>query len=793
VADELKFFGWERSGVYGLATGTLQDGRMAALLPLTIADRDNPANASMQNAEFLIAGPKDAGGLRKSAVGKRYPSNGTMTAETTKLAYVELKAPDLPWRYTPQLANVDALRPWIVLVVGTEAEITLGTGGTIACAQSVAQAHPLADSARWAHIQEENGKTIARLISPRVLQPETPYIAAIVPAFNDAGAPRWAGSGFTAPAYDLWRFHTGESGDFESLAGALQPGQADPSTGRAPVTYPRIPPAPELSIRGAIAPLFGVDASLPANVAADMAVLATTLTDPKNRPIVGLPLYGSEWVANPASTTWGGSLKVDPRHRGVAGLGMKAGVDLQDSLMDAATAQAGALGEAAQRIKQLTFGLAAARSLWTRRLPSDAMQRLQIYGPSMSRMLTADGPVIDRVAGDGRPLAKNLFSSAARRVLRRGPARTELAVAGATSPAAVLAAANTCPPPPPRVPAGVMHTDDLAASLGKTRLEEVLETFTGKGRPQTDGGGEGEADEGAKILLDEIRPAFEMPPCQPVDLQQVEQVLTAAIDPTVDMPIAAVRVVDTIGGLGANPLKPIEVCVGLDFPLWTYVRDHAADWLLPGVNELKENAVAAFESNPVFVDAFLTGLNTQIIAELRWRNIPLSTGCTPVRMFWGPIDANGTRHPDIHGIKTWAANSALGAVSHGVGASAGSDVILVMRTDLFRRYPKTLVYLVPAPLAAQQPDWNADPSFAARVLPTFQGQVADDIVFFRFDMSPENARKHWVVLEEPPIGITFRSDKAVGGGVTDGAAFAVATIDQTTRVLISGPTLIPQN
>jgi hypothetical protein len=793
VADPLKFFGWERSGVYALATGNLQDGRMAAQLPLTIADRDHPANASTQSAEFLIAGPKDAGGLRKSAIGKRYPSNGTMTAETTKLAYVELKAPDLPWRYTPQANVDDALKPWIVLVVGTESEITFGTGGTIACADAVAAAHPLTQSARWAHIQEEGGRTIARLISPRALQPDTPYIAAIVPAFTDAGTPRWAASGFTAPAYDSWRFHTGESGDFESLAGALQPGQADPSTGRAPITYPRLQPAPELSIRGAIAPLFGVDAALPANVAADMGVLSTPLTDPRNRPIVGLPLYGSEWVASPAQTAWGGSLKVDPRHRGVAGLGMKAGVDLQDSLMDAATTQAGALGEAAQRIKQLTFGLAAARSLWTRRLPSDPMQRLQIYGPSMSRMLTADGPVIDRVAGDGRPLAKNLFSSAARRVLRRGPARTELAAPGATTPAAVLAAANMCPPAPPRVPGGLMHTDDLAASLGKQRLEDVLETFTGKEAPRGDRGGDREADEGATILLDELRTSYEMAPCQPADLQKVEQVLTAAIDPTVDMPIAAVRIVDTIGGLGANPLKPIEVCVGLDFPLWTYVRDHAADWLLPGVNELKDNAVAAFESNPVFVDAFLTGLNTQIISELRWRNIPLSTGCTPVRMFWGPIDANGTRQPDIHGIKTWPSNSTLGDVSHGVGASAGSDVILVMRTDLFRRYPKTLVYLVPAPIAAQQPDWNADPSFAARILPTFQGQVADDIVFFRFDMAPEDARKHWVVLEEPPIGITFRSDKAVGAGVADGAAFAIATIDQTTRVLISGPTLIPQN
>lgn len=791
MADELSFFGWERSAVYDLAAGALQDGRLPAQLPLTLADRETPANKVTQNAEFLLAGPKDVSGLRKSAIARRYPPPGYTKAETTKMAYVEFTAPDLPWRYTPQTTNNDALRPWMVLIVGTEAEISLATGGAITCSDAVAVAHPLAQSARWAHIQEQNGKTIARLLSPRPLQPDTAYIAAIVPAFNDAGANRWSASGFTLPAYDVWRFHTSEAGDFESLAGALMPGKADPSTGRAPVGYPRVPAAPPLSIRGAIAPLFGTDAALPANVAADVVVLRTPLTDPRNRPILGLPVYGSEWTPNAGASAWGGSLNGDPRHRGVAGLGMKAAVELQDQLMDAATAQAGALSEAAQRVRQLTFGLMAARSLWRRRLPSDPMQRLELYGPSMSRMLTSSGTVLEQVAGEGRPLAENLFSTAARRALRRGPARTELAAPNAALPGPILAAANTCPLGPPRAPAGLPHVDGLSGALGLARLEDVLRTAGEK--PRVDrSSGTGEVDEGRRFLAEEISREYEMPPCRPVNLVALEQKLSTAVDPTVALPVAAGRVLDTIGGLGANPLKPIEVCIGLDFPIWTWMRDHAADWLLPGVNELKENAVAAFESNPVFVDAFLTGFNTQVISELRWRNIPLATGCTPVRMFWGPIDGQGKRQPDINGIGTWGAGSKLGDTSHGVGAAAGSDVILVFRTDLFRRYPKTLIYLAPPVMNGANHDWNADPTMTNRVLPSFQGQVADDIVFFRFDVSAANARKHWVVLEEPPIGITFRSDKAVGGGVTDGANFAIATIDQTTRVLIAGPALIPE-
>jgi hypothetical protein len=36
--------------------------------------------------------------------------------------------------------------------------------------------------------------------------------------------------------------------------------------------------------------------------------------------------------------------------------------------------------------------------------------------------------------------------------------------------------------------------------------------------------------------------------------------------------------------------------------------------------------VIALQSDPIFIDAYLAGLNTQLLAELRWRNIPSATG-----------------------------------------------------------------------------------------------------------------------------------------------------------------------
>src|SRR5262249_26583682 len=54
-------------------------------------------------------------------------------------------------------------------------------------------------------------------------------------------------------------------------------------------------------------------------------------------------------------------------------------------------------------------------------------------------------------------------------------------------------------------------------------------------------------------------------PCRPVDLGQLEPILTAAIDPTADGALVKDRVLDGIDGLGAQPLAVTEICPGLDY------------------------------------------------------------------------------------------------------------------------------------------------------------------------------------------------------------------------------------
>jgi hypothetical protein len=252
-------------------------------------------------------------------------------------------------------------------------------------------------------------------------------------------------------------------------------------------------------------------------------------------------------------------------------------------------------------------------------------------------------------------------------------------------------------------------------------------------------------------------------------------------------------VLDTLDGI--DDVGPPEIEPGVDMPTWRLLRDQHPDWLLPGVGLLEKDGVYAFESNPTFVDAFLLGLNTQALGELRWRNLSIATGSTPLRMFWGRVDVSDhddeRRIDDIVGVGDWT-DTPLGDGGHRPPDATGGNLVLVIRSELFRRYPETLVSAVPAHLDGDgQPDFDPDHApddTVARSWPIFQGTITDDVTFFGFDLAADDVRRHWIVLEEPPAGYRFRSD--LSGPAADGADFARLRLNDPTRVLISGAQLL---
>jgi hypothetical protein len=874
MADELIFFGWDRAA--GALAAAQQGGRLRATLNLEVTG-DHPGQQDAAALTFEFLGTPDVTGLLPGAITHVSPAPGSTNGEETMCPYVELAAPDLPWRYTPEPRSGDKWRPWLALIVGPADQMALQGRSEVVIGKSVLEKHPLREAAKWAHVQMTNplpptpAHTVSRLLSPYPLLPNTNYLAVVVPVFDSLGNLRWTSAAADAivPAYHSWRFRTGDAGDFKDLALRLKTRRIDDpllrALGRDAIEYPLPGQANVAVVRSALVPPSAVpangsdpDGPPPGDVAASIADMRLPKYDERGRHVVQLPVYGAAWVPDPLlpAAGWGASLNDNPRHRVAAGLGLWCGVAKQDLIADAAAARAAGLFVASQRIRALTAGLAAAGSLWSRRLPSTPEARLSLFGPALARIASVGGGAgatvlsnvtdLDNGRTNGRPMPPALFSSAARRLLRPRTARSRSASPDALAPEQIVPAANKCErlapilrpslaPDGGRSQRGLPHADSLAASLrvgagpglisgidrdtlGRRLADaghdaalldsisrhlwpDLLRALLRHPRPddaaiaQLVERSRGERDE---IDAGELRETFNRvgsePPrrrCTPVDLRALDAVLVAAFRPD-RQGVAAARVLDSIDGLDSDePFAPPEICPDLDLPAWRFLRAEGREWLLLGREGIQPDDVVALGTNPRFISAFLTGLNTQALGELRWRNIPLKTGCTPLRRFWDRITpatatAPSTPATDIRGIALWNPAQPLGHADHSPDPNNVRQLVIVFRTDLFRRYPQTLVYLAAAAKTpAGAPDWIAPATFAPNVAPMFTGEIDPDLVFFGFPVKPEDLADRWVVVEEAPPGYRFR-EKDLPPGETDGGFAASKSFAAPTRVLFRG-------
>jgi hypothetical protein len=825
----LTFKSWQRSPIYDLVpSDTRVNGRLVGRLDLTLSDA-YAADSASGGVDFEITSAADIAGLVPQEILRTAPPRFADNAETTKLVHVDFAAADMPWRYTPRrVVDPNQLAPWLVLLVGTTEELKIEGAKLVVQRPEVLADHDLGQSKFWAHVQSEGTTTTSRILSPRRLQPQTAYIAALVPAFDANGETAWdlgAGRSATAlPLFYSWQFATGEEGDFETLATAIAPRRVE-NLGRAPLAYRRGDVQQHLHVRGAITSLgTDPDGEPEATARADLAqfrnaVEALGALDPVGRSVVSLPRYGRPWVEDLDTTVWTATLNSDPRFRGTAGLGLWMGIEFQQALVDAAVAQLGAAPMAVKLVSDLAAGILCARSLWQRRLPAEGSRQVYLFSPSMRRIRTATGTALQAVTSDTSPLEQALFSTAARRMLRRGTALTRHSQNGYTGRKEIIESANVCPPSPPRTLPGLPHADGLSEALGLPPLDRIERLEPRHGAVPAF-----RIDVDIQQLLSELAtrlPHPARPRCAAPDLDVIAERLRDVLDPHgADAP-AVRRIARRIQGLDIATLEPPEVPLGLDFPTWTLLRERARDWLVPGIDQLEKHSVVALQTNPKFNDAYLVGINSQFINELHWRRLPIDRRSTPLKMFWGHINFDtGEPEAEIKPLPSWPATSELGEVSHQVlhpGDTVGQrDLVILFRSDLFRRYPSTLVYLVRIPTAPALLDdaLKATPDFhytaatrntRAFIGPMFQGAIASDLVFFAFDVDPDTLDEFWLVLDEPPSERRFRGVNSADvahagttprvGGVPalapdlNAARFATRVIDEHTRVAISGPDL----
>ena len=204
-------------------------------------------------------------------------------------------------------------------------------------------------------------------------------------------------------------------------------------------------------------------------------------------------------------------------------------------------------------------------------------------------------------------------------------------------------------------------------------------------------------------------------------------------------------------------------------PMYQPLAGISQDLVLPNVKLIPPNTISLLKTNQKFIESYMVGLNHEMGHELLWREYPTDERGSYFRQFW---DVNGIirpktaeeaaadtpeeiaaeeaklteEHKDIKPIDTWKRASTLDSHNNRSSTNAKSQVVLLIRGDLLKRYPNTLIFAqkaIPGD-AVINPMIDMDLSeaeFESHLkFPLYKGDLPPDIKFFGFDMTVEQAK-----------------------------------------------------
>ena len=281
-----------------------------------------------------------------------------------------------------------------------------------------------------------------------------------------------------------------------------------------------------------------------------------------------------------------------------------------------------------------------------------------------------------------------------------------------------------------------------------------------------------------ELMADLGAPVFEPPPLRMVRINEVRAKLQTAINPrfAIAKGIRDRTIFSTdLVWEPEDPLDEIMLYPKFPQPMYEALRDLGQDWLLPGLELIEANTVALVITNQRMIESYMVGLNHEMSRELLWNEFPTDQRGSYFRQFWNvagvePPNNDVDKLRDIREIHAWIKRLALGNHSARPPMPNGEErLVLLVRGDLFRRYPNTEVYA----LKAQAHASGKRTLGTERVNYEFHGKLLPDVAFFGFPLTPTQAvgaadatdatvdQGWFFVLQEQPAEPRFGLD--VGG------------------------------
>ena len=274
---------------------------------------------------------------------------------------------------------------------------------------------------------------------------------------------------------------------------------------------------------------------------------------------------------------------------------------------------------------------------------------------------------------------------------------------------------------------------------------------------------------------------------RPLDLAKIQNRVYEVIEPRMAIArrFASYAVFPGIGQTLPAQLPEIIVPV-MAYPdfkeaMYKPLRDLGEENICPGIGRIPTNKITLLLTNQPFVESYLVGLNHEMGRELLWREYPTDQRGSYFRTFWeksGFIVPDPTlseaqkaeKEKDIPRIHTWRKQSQLGSHPNPAPASGQKveeKVVLTIRSDLFKRYPNTVVFAQRAkwlnqPAKTREMDEtlevNPGQSYNTNIIktPLFGAEFLPDIKCFGFDLTLAQARGtdqdpgwYFVIMERP--------------------------------------------
>jgi hypothetical protein len=193
------------------------------------------------------------------------------------------------------------------------------------------------------------------------------------------------------------------------------------------------------------------------------------------------------------------------------------------------------------------------------------------------------------------------------------------------------------------------------------------------------------------------------------------------------------------------------------------LRDESAELFVPNLNLIPPNTISLMVTNQQFIESYMVGLNHEFSRELLWREYPSDLRGSYFRQFWnvdGYVDKENLSQEkleeklrDIPEIHRWGKHTRLGTHNHREQGGDKEQLVLVIRGDILKRYPNTIVY-------AMRAKWDDDPQHPDNLViwdetgenpnlndsnilyPIYKAEVKPDITFLGFDLTIVEAKGH---------------------------------------------------